>query len=124
MRGYSATQVFTPDEQKLLMKINNNLALLDNKEWEGVRCHEIAHAVGRHFKLLVGDGHYGAVDHSWCITSELNILDCYAIGSLPQVQLRRVSTPGLMSPYREGGARKDIDEDKVEALISWFKKGL
>ena len=59
-----------------------------------VRCHEVARAVGRILGLPVVDGVCGAVQHSW-LTIQAHrdpdertfILDVYAVGRLPPVQL-------------------------------------
>lgn len=59
-----------------------------------IRCHEMARAVGRILDLPVVDGVCGAVQHSWLTikahqdpTEREFILDVYAVGRLPPVQL-------------------------------------
>lgn len=126
-----------------------------------VRCHELARAVGRVLGLPVQDGNYTCVAHSWLLVpdarrprkSQLDpggtpgvigetprqaayfyswILDVYAVGRLPMVQLVDiVNLPGAYGPAREirkpadlriryqyehGPTRDDIDEAVVGRL--------
>lgn len=108
---------------------------------ELVRCHEMARAVhdwaerqprGRFGTepLLLGvvDGRYGVpgniwVEHSWLETGHgHNILDVYAVGKLPPVQLLdgtfKLPTQQCFQP---GKLRGDIMEDVVEELITFFE---
>lgn len=86
-----------------------------------VRCHELARAVAKlQPGLLVVDGKFGAVDHSWLVLIEWprHIIDVYTPGSIPQVQLIHAMSWSLPARYYPGPARDDIREDVVEALAA------
>lgn len=121
MNGYSAKKVFDEPEQMLLKGVSDLIQALPDDD--SLRCHELARAVGKFFKLEVIDGHYGLVEHSWCMTPDRKFLDCYAIGSLPQVQIVSPHVPGI-STYKRGSPRSDINEEKVKELLLFFTKGL
>jgi hypothetical protein len=127
MKSYSELEMF-PDRQ---------LALLGHATWliervqaePELRCHELARAVGRVLKLPHQDGFYAFVDHTWLWTEERaeyhpwllpNILDVYAVGSLPQVRLVDMQHPGCghVQLYRFDRPRTDIDESLVERLVA------
>ncbi len=89
----------------------------------GLRCHEVARAVGSFLHLEVVDGKFGNVEHSWLlIQRDKNlpyILDTYSVGRLPTVQLM---DPFWGLPhtkwYKAGAPRKDIRENMVSHLRS------
>lgn len=101
MRSYSERTRFTKREMKILHSASLAVALLPtdiDPSKDEIRCHELARAIGRQLNLRVVDGMYGPVDHSWCVISAApepgseasawdKILDVYAIGQCPQVQL-------------------------------------
>lgn len=95
------------------------------------RCHEIVRALYPWLKPIlpqdwtmhVVDGHYGAVDHSWFAVlnpGKFNgfILDAYAVGRLPTVQIVDVYHPTLphLRYYRDGGPRVDIRNHDISAI--------
>lgn len=84
MEGYGATS-FSLDELELLRQATEIVGLLPDDD--RLRCHEVARIVGQVLRLEVLDGHYGIVDHSWCMTPNRRIIDPYAVGRLPMVQL-------------------------------------
>lgn len=103
---------------------------------ERTRCHEVARIVN--ILLLdkalgnteVVDGKYGGIDHSWINllpaeglppTSQ-RILDTYAVGQLPQVQL--VDCFGrLGAAYEPGEMRTDIKTHFVHTcVLAWRKE--
>jgi hypothetical protein len=111
--------------------------LLPNRsnEYEDIRCHEIARIFAnvissiQGIDLYVQDGCYGFIDHSWLWTSVPgttigrvhcpNILDPYAVGSLPQVRLVDCSAsalPHFGAMYQLGPVRTDIDHAFVDSL--------
>lgn len=48
-----------------------------------ISCHMLARAVGNLWKLKVVDGHFDTFfEHSWCKTSDDNIIDVYPVGIL------------------------------------------
>lgn len=114
-----------------------------------LRCHEVARAVGDILQLEVQDGFYGVVEHSWCRISRSigansenvddgnplrplrtkspyleswSVLDVYAIGRLPQVQL--VSSIAGIRDFRSAAARDDIDHQVVMKLIKLAARGM
>lgn len=144
MRNYSETEIFTPEALTAFHKTTRlvlAIPLLDGENYW--RCHELARAVAQMLGCGYADGKFGAVDHSWCIigggrkreemsllaalipsTEEyvLNggcdpILDVYAVGSLPQVQLVDRAAV-LRRQYVRGETRKDIRWKAVEELVS------
>ena len=94
---------------------------LFEKKLHVVRCHELARAVGRMFGLMVIDGKYGAVDHSWLMPGP-HILDVYAVGRLPQVQLVSIETLLPHGMYRIGPTREDIDTAFVQEIVDFWTK--
>lgn len=131
MRSYSETDVFTERERGLLLKAQFCVEALPDRQ--GLRCHEVARAVGRALGLPVQDGKYGSVDHTWLWTSPLdpqagerpNILDVYVVGRLPQVQL--VHYTGILpewNAYKRTLFRGDIDHALVETLVSTIKQAV
>jgi len=139
MKSYSETNVFTTDELALLGRATAYVARVDEDAFkEPIRCHELARAVGRLLRLEYEDGVYsllpeigGGIDHSWLLVPRdtkggirvgCSILDVYAIGSLPQVQLLHC---GTTAPHHENfinrGKRDDIDEVVVEQLVQMMR---
>lgn len=133
MRGYSASQVFSAEEIRLYWRA---VALVDIvPDIAGLRCHELARAVGRVLGLEHEDGRYGYVDHTWLWTTALdresplvqetrigfpNVLDVYAVGQWPMVRLVEcgdVSLPHMGWSYRPRRERMDIDEALVDRLV-------
>jgi len=124
MKGYSETEVFSPEEKRYFAeakKLVRHLPARDSQDrW--VRCHEVARVVGAVLGLEVCDGHYGMCEHSWLWLSPLtplssppNILDPYVVGRLPSVQIVRSST-SCPYEYRRGDKRRDIRPSVLEEL--------
>lgn len=124
MKSYSEQEIFTDRELGLLRRA---IWLVERVQGE-LRCHELARAIGRVLKLPHQDGFYAFVDHTWLWTEERveyhpwllpNILDVYAVGSLPQVRLvdMQHSGCGHVQLYRRDKERTDIDESLVERLV-------
>lgn len=131
MMGYSALHTFTDDEQRFLKRAlrivesfpeKHDHATMGRGAW--VRCHEAARAVGQLLNLGVQDGYYGVVDHSWCRIERpgttayrvsYTVLDVYAVGQLPIVQL--VSPIAALHEYKLGEPRTDSDERVVAELV-------
>lgn len=130
MRGYAEIEVFGPRPIELLAMTTVMVqAFPDRMDDEWVRCHEVARAVAH---VLFGDfcnvvdGVFGATDHSW-IEGPLHggpgdgefILDPYAVGRLPMVQLidTRHRTLPYRELYKERKRRTDIRSKVVDALI-------
>lgn len=77
-------------------------------------------------RLYVIDGHYGAAEHSWLLTRfyrhelkwwMVTILDTYAVGRLPTVQMLDPSL-GMGELYRPGPTRTDIRRETISRLAS------
>lgn len=82
-----------------------------------LRCHELARAVLRALgddTLSVIDGHCGIVEHSWLRFSDRSILDVYAPGRLPAVQIIDVV---MTAAYRPGRRRRDVRRSIVDRLV-------
>lgn len=140
MKSYSAIEIFSERELALLERATRMVAALPEHHGRVtmpptgiIRCHELARAVGRLLDLPYQDGHYGFVEHTWLWTAPFdrqripdlvtyrvpNILDVYAVGKLPQVQLvhaRSVTLPHLGWAWRPGDTRGDTDEGMVHTL--------
>lgn len=92
-----------------------------------VRCHELVRATSFILDLTFEDGYYGMVEHSWLwleprqpLNPPPRILDVYAPGRIPQVQLID-STTSLPWEYRRGPPRTDINQPMVGELIRLMK---
>ena len=135
MKSYSALQVFGGHELQLLDQAIGMIerlpaSLLPSasplaRKVAEVRCHELARAVGEVLDLPVHDGKYGSVEHSWLLSGRKtrNILDVYAVGRLPQVQLVHVEWMLPHDQYKTGPFRTDIDEAFVQELVDAFRGG-
>jgi hypothetical protein len=112
-----------PEAMVAFEEVQRFVARLPDQDAEGrpVRCHEVARAA----KVVLGstgrfepvDGHWGPYEHSWLVSrTHRRIIDPYAIGRLPIVQL---VNPYLLcgADYEIGSVRKDIRWGVVERLI-------
>ncbi|HWA29164.1 MAG TPA: hypothetical protein VG734_26170 [Lacunisphaera sp.] len=131
MIGYSGSEMFTREAQELLALATMVVAIFPETDDDGelFRCHEVARALGKLLNLPVVDGKYGIVDHSWLQLDRWRVLDVYAVGRLPPVQL--VSIGALTIPeyqsYQAGPERDDIrtaNVEKLEALALAFSQEL
>lgn len=129
MVGFSATSVFTAREVDLLAQARRVVeALPDDPK---LRCHEVARIV----RAIVGqgkveDGTLGEsrVDHSWIVLGHAgprqhHVLDPYAVGRLPVVQLVEVGFP-LDNPYRPGPPRTDLRAELVVRMVEKVRRAL
>ncbi len=100
-----------------------------------IRCHEHARAVAHHlgeqgFAVRVVDGKLGPIEHTWIVLGRLpgdwSILDVYAPGRLPQVQL--IDSSGLISRGYEadeaGDPRNDVRLGVLARLIGLMSTSL
>lgn len=90
-----------------------------------MRCHEVAQIVARLLhKAEVVDGKYGAADHSWVVHPEWHvqhILDVYAVGMVPPVQLVDIfPVPKLYRP----GERHAYDLGLVQRSLEMMRGGV
>lgn len=130
MLNYSAIHVFSTEALRAL-KAATQLVELVPDSFKDVRCHELTRAVAFVLDRVCNvsaprmiDGTYMRVyEHSWIELRELPrrvILDVYAIGALPQVQL--VDGDMRNSPYQIGAEhRTDIDTTMVAELVAGMK---
>jgi hypothetical protein len=83
-----------------------------------LRCHEVARFVGVRLGLAVCDGIYEiAMQHSWCVLPSRHILDVYAVGRLPPVQLV-ARTSVLPLRFTEKAISVVVKEDVVGWLLA------
>lgn len=139
MKGYAHSDVFSYSEQVVWKHANN---LVEKVPECTVRCHELARALAHHLAWYwsmhfeVIDGQAGPVQHSWILLpAELRlegrrgqtILDPYAPGRLPMVQLvdpivQMEMGPGRMRfMYQQGEQRVDVNDDLVRHLMLYFR---
>ena len=124
MKGITEHQIFGPKELLAFAEAQRIVAALPEEDTSGelLRCHEIARVVGRLLNLKVIDGRYEyGCEHSWCVITEVKyrgftILDPYAIGRIPPVQLVSV-LPTIPNRYFPEDKRKDIRGDVIEHLL-------
>lgn len=126
MKGYSERHHF--DERalqiweratKLVESIPTHLDAMGRE----IRCHEVARALGNVFGLEVADGCTIGVDHSWLIINRSTLLDPYAPGRMPMVQLVDLGSPTLhrLNYNLDLRARDDVRADVVETLTTWMR---
>lgn len=140
MKSYSAYDVFAKAELRLFRAVTRAVKRLPGDPMT-LRCHELTRAVAwlpmpRGIELLVQDGLFGMVDHSWLLIwaphektqsrhsrVTYSILDVYSVGRLPQVQLLDLAVPTHHNAlYRPGPPRDDIDQPLVHRLVRELKK--
>lgn len=133
MKGY-AVQVFGELPRTMMALAETVVEKLPDED--GLRCHEVARVV---YGVLVAkyptetgleliDGRYRFVDHSWLLVPgdtrhRRFILDPYAVGRLPMVQLVD-SICGLGAFYEPGADRIDIRTEWVQTYTVEIARGL
>jgi len=140
MQPYAETNIFTVEERILCRKAQNLVGFIPDADlrFRDLRCHELAIAVGTVLGLPVATGWFDHVEHSWLWSrkilalpsygyrdylvagEEVNILDVYVPGALPQVQL--VNYSAWMLPFKRcyilaHNPRSDIKEYVVRHLL-------
>jgi hypothetical protein len=140
VKGYASAEVFSKSEQLLLREASKIVGKLPLRDRQGrwSRCHEVARFVGSVLGLEICDGYYGMVEHTWLWTTPVpvarrkghpwfgpppNILDPYAVGRMPLVQLIH-SSSSLPLEYRRGSPRRDVRKDVLEAFFQAHKRRL
>ena len=123
MISYSETEIFSAKELELWRRTTVLVESLLAPEGPPLRCHEVVRAVAQALEdddVTVVDGKYGPVEHSWLELhqneKEPCILDVYAVGRLPMVQLVAVDRL-LPNPFRPGPVRSDIDLALIARLV-------
>jgi hypothetical protein len=125
VKSISEREYMSKDAQQMAVAL-----LPDSIDPEGIRCHELARAVQRElygrFIIQAVDGKYANVDHSWCYLSIASgyVLDVYAVGRLPQVQL--IQMHPLLKKQTElfevGQNRTDIRRKVLEAMDEHLRR--
>lgn len=132
MKGHSYTSIF----RRLALDFwERTTELVEGlPEDPELRCHELARAVARYFEgdaldPVVVDGKFGIADHSWLIIGRdkriyAHVLDVYAVGSLPMVQLVDVMSVSIRRArqYVPGEVRSDIRTDVIDRLLATWKQ--
>ena len=112
----------------LLARVTTYVDRVSSTWGNELRCHELARAVLRvahsdaAHGLIVGyaqeldvvDGHCGPIEHSWLRFTDGVILDAYAPGRIPAVQ---IIDPIVGAAYRQGTARTDIRVAILDRLV-------
>lgn len=125
MKSYSEASVFRPDELAVLERAARMVARVVEPAGAVFRCHELARACAQLLQLPVVDGTFGHVEHSWVLVNRYGsyldhspILDVYAVGRLPMVQLvDGGALSGNAELFKKGSRRADIDFDLVQLLV-------
>jgi hypothetical protein len=116
---YAERACFCEQHLQVLARVEAYVARVSNTWGNELRCHELARAVHGVMKfcpitLEIVDGKCGPVEHSWLCFADGVIIDPYAPGRMPAVQ---VIDPIVGSAYRPGAARPDIRQVIVDRLV-------
>jgi hypothetical protein len=116
---YAERTCFRAEHVRLRSRVEAYVGRVSSSWGNELRCHELARAV--HLvvyesapKLLVIDGKCGPIEHSWLYLEDAVILDPYAPGRLPAVQLVDLV---VGTAYRPGPRREDIRQAVVDRLV-------
>lgn len=93
MKGYAATEIFTEQDLTLHMAASKLVSLMPE---DGRSCHKVAALIADALDLPLVRGGYGIIEHSWLVLPSGTLLDVYAPGRYPPVQLvdaRTVTLP-------------------------------
>jgi len=116
---YAERACFREPHLRLLAHVEAYVARVPAAWGNELRCHELARAVNllvyaREHKLDVVDGKCGPIEHSWLRFSDGVILDPYAPGRMPAVQ---IVDPIVGTAYRPGAPRTDIRQAIINRLV-------
>jgi hypothetical protein len=120
MITYAERSCFRDPHLRLLLRVEEYVSRVSNTWGNELRCHELARAVHFvisdhvHEQLLVVDGKCGPIEHSWLRFSDGVILDPYAPGRMPVVQ---IVSPLTGTAYLAGAPRSDIRQAIVDRLV-------
>jgi hypothetical protein len=138
VRSYSERRVFTPPEISAWRRAQQLVGLVSDDGGGEVRCHELARAVRRcllseglldGWTCVVRDGSLCGIEHSWIEIvarsgdPRRSILDVYAPGRLPQVQLVDHHF-AVAREYLVRLDRSDVDSSVVRRLEREMVRGL
>ena len=119
MITYAERACFREAHLRLFARVETYVARVSSAWGNELRCHELSRAVhlvvyASEHKLDVVDGKCGPIEHSWLRFSDGVILDPYAPGRMPAVQL---VDPIVGTAYRPGSPRADIRQAIVDRLV-------
>lgn len=97
MRGYAAS-ICPPADLAIYERAVEMVEQLAEAQTHD--CHFVAGYVGGALGLSVVRGYYGGIEHSWVALPSGRILDVYAVGRIPMVQVVDVASPA--QPEYEG----------------------
>lgn len=118
MITYAERVCFEASHRQLLTRVEQYVSRVSDDWGNELRCHELARAIqivtyGSGHTLVVVDGKCGPIEHSWLMMDGGKILDPYAPGRLPSVQL----VDPIAGNYRPGEKRADIRHAIVDQLV-------
>lgn len=146
MKGYAESRIFSKKARAMFFKAKHYVSLIEEKTDENgkerLRCHELVRIVANVIvfdppsyepffipPFVIVDGKYGHVDHSWIEIreriSEDVILDVYAPGQMPQVQM--IDTAWVLPHkkiYVAGDQRDDIKWGTIHRHTEELKEKL
>lgn len=116
MITYAERACFQPRHLQTLARVEICVARVSDAWSNELRCHELARAIARVLRpcLEVIDGHCGPIEHSWLRFVDGVVVDPYAPGRLPAVQ---ILDPLVAVAYRPGAPRRDIRRAIVKRLV-------
>ena len=123
MRTYSEREVFDRDDLATYRLAERFVRLAPSVDRDGkeLRCHEMARAVAMFAQLppdSVRDGYYElGCQHSWIVLPSRHVLDAYAVGRHPPVQLVAVVTT-IPKRFVERDLGIAVDQETVDWLLS------
>lgn len=126
MITYAERACFRAAHLRLFSRVEQCVARVSDTWGNELRCHELARAVqivvrDDECRPEVIDGHCGTVEHSWLRCSDGAIVDAYAPGRLPAVQ---IVDPLVAAAYRPGPRRRDVRQAIVGRLVVEMKRNL
>jgi hypothetical protein len=114
---YAERVCFRDLHLRLRSRVESHVARVSSSWGNELRCHELARAIqlveGEH-DLELFDGKCGPIEHSWLRFSDGVILDPYAPGRLPAVQ---IVDPIVGVAYQPADLRNDIRQSIVALLV-------
>jgi len=142
IESYSETNIFSDGEIQKYMLAAMLVGGLDHN-FNDMRCHELARAVGKFINLPHQDGRFEGVEHTWLWTREIkpkelsfmyksggsglnppHVIDVYVPGCLPMIQMVDLGAWQLpyKRAYRVGKPRDDIRENVITRLLTAFEQ--
>ena len=117
MITYAERMCFDDHHLRALSAVTALVSRVSSSWGNELRCHELARAIricAPEHALAVVDGKCGPIEHSWLCFSDGVILDPYAPGRMPAVQ---ILDPIVGTAYRPSAPRSDIRQDVIDLLV-------